>query len=38
MPEDPAELRLQNKGFLVGGGGLARMRQNFVARRFGMRA
>jgi uncharacterized protein YfaS (alpha-2-macroglobulin family) len=34
MPEDPAELRFQNKGFLVGGGGLARMRQNFVALAF----
>ena len=34
MPEDPAELRFQNKGFLVGGGGLARIRQNFVALAF----
>ncbi|MBM3880631.1 MAG: hypothetical protein FJ387_13090 [Verrucomicrobia bacterium] len=31
LPEDPSALRLQNKGFLVGGGGVARVRANFLS-------
>ncbi len=34
MPEDPAQLGFQNKGFIIGGGGLARRRQNFAALAF----
>jgi uncharacterized protein YfaS (alpha-2-macroglobulin family) len=34
MPEDPAQLGFQNKGFIIGGGGRARLRQNFAALAF----
>jgi uncharacterized protein YfaS (alpha-2-macroglobulin family) len=31
MPEDPADLRFENKGYMGGGGGRERVRKNFLA-------
>ncbi len=31
LPEDPKQLRFENKGYLGGGGGMGRVRKNFLA-------